>query len=204
MPCVINIHEMFFILRKGEERRKGFMNKNSCWIVSHMVKKKKSSQPNHTGKTAIFQEHDQVPAKHSTAGLPWQEVQTVQSKIRYQIHIVNSSHVFFFLNLWSKAHQRYAAVSEISLLALKMVARAVNRYWEKVEAFWGTWIQTYSANSTFHHGKSQQSPSVSIHRFQIPLQLQGFMLEVTNVWITGVRWTEFPSELKVSKSISRN
>lgn len=125
-----------------------------------------------------------------------------KSDIRFTLWIVLT--FFFFLNLWSKAHQRYAAVSEISLLALKMVARAVNRYWEKVEAFWGTWIQTYSANSTFHHGKSQQSPSVSIHRFQIPLQLQGFMLEVTNVWITGVRWTEFPSELKVSKSISRN
>lgn len=188
------------------------MNKNSCWIVSHMVKKKTSSQPNHTGKTAIFQEDDQVPAKHSTAGLPWQEVQTVQSKIRYQIHIASSSHTFFFfffLNLWSKAHQRYAAVSEISLLALKMVARAVNRYSEKVEAFWGTWIQIYCANNTLHHGKSQQAPSGSIHRFQIPLQLQGFMLEVTNVWITGVRCpstrkVQFPSELKVSKSISRN
>lgn len=73
------------------------------------------------------------------------------------------------------------------------MAKAVNRYWQKVEACWGTWVQTFNATSILHYGKSQQLLSGSIHRFWIPLLLEEFRMEVTTAWITG---TTCPSTRK--------
>lgn len=63
----------------------------------------------------------------------------------------------------------------------------VNRLLQLMEILQSRYAYNSCKGLLLHRGKSQQSTSESIHRFQIPLQLWEFKLEVTNTRIAGER-----------------